>query len=93
MFTLDSTIDSIQTTKKTIISNVFAKNEKIAEALNHFVDAQTEYTKNATRAGTALVENLYTETVRLSQEASKFDFTKAYETFAESFNSRPSKTK
>ena len=42
MFTLDATIDSIQTAKKTAISTMFAKQEKVADALHQFVDAQTE---------------------------------------------------
>ena len=85
MFTLDATIDSIQTAKKTAISTVFAKQEKVADALNQFVDAQTAYTKNAVKAGTEVANKLYTETVRLTQEAMKQDWTKQFDSFTEAF--------
>ena len=53
MFTLDTTIDAIQTGKKQFVNTVFAKNETIAKTLNEFVDAQTAYTKEAITAGSA----------------------------------------
>lgn len=39
-------IDTIQTTKK-ILVDTFVKHEMLAKTLHKFVDAQTEYTKNA----------------------------------------------
>ena len=40
MFTADALIDTVQTGKKTFVKT-FVQNEKIAEALNNFVDAQS----------------------------------------------------
>jgi hypothetical protein len=85
MFTLDSTIDSIQTAKKTAISTVFAKHEKVADALNQFVDAQTAYTKSAVKASTDVATKLYGESIRFSQEAMKYDWTKHFDSVTEAF--------
>lgn len=74
MFTLDTTIDAIQTSKKTFV-NTFVTNKKIADAMNNFVDAQTEYTKKALKTGTDTATTLFSE-------ASKVDFTKMFTTFA-----------
>ena len=49
MFTLDPAIDLIQTGKKNFVNTVFANNSTIADALNGFVDAQTEYTKRQSK--------------------------------------------
>lgn len=88
MFTLDTAIDTFQTGKKQFVSTVFAKNESVAKALNEFVDAQTAYTKSAVKAGTDVATKLGTEATKLAQEASKFDYTKAYEKFAETFKAK-----
>ena len=88
MFTLDAAIDAIQTGKKTFVNTVFANQEKVADALNQFVDAQTTYTKNAVKAGTDVATKLSSEAVKAAQEASKFDYTKAYEQFAETFKAK-----
>jgi hypothetical protein len=85
MFTLDATIDTIQTAKKQAVNTVFAKQEKVAEALNTFVDAQTAYTKTAVKAGTDVATKLYSEAVRMSQDAMKYDWAKHYDTFTEAF--------
>lgn len=85
MFTLDSTIDSIQTAKKTAISTVFAKQEKVADALNQFVDAQTAYTKSVVKASTDVASKLYSEGIRCSQEAMKYDWTKHFDSVTEAF--------
>ena len=85
MFTLDATIDSIQTAKKTAISTVFAKQEKVADALHQFVDAQTAYTKSAAKAGTEVANKLYTETIRMSQDAMKYDWAKHFDSITEAF--------
>ena len=78
-FTFDTAIDTFQTGKKTFVNTVFAKNEKVATALNQFVDAQTAYTKAAVKAGTDVGAKLAEEGVKLAQEAMKFDFTKAFQ--------------
>lgn len=85
MFTLDTTIDAVQTAKKQFVSTVFAKNETIAKALNEFVDAQTAYTKSAVKAGTDVAAKLGTEATKLAQEAAKFDYTKAFADVTKSF--------
>lgn len=85
MFTLDTTIDAVQTAKKTFVNTAFANNQKVAEALNGFVDAQTEYTKAAVKAGTDAATKLSSEAVKFGQEAMKFDYTKAYEQFTQAF--------
>jgi hypothetical protein len=77
MFALDSTIDTIQSSKKTIV-NTFVTNKTIAAAMNDFVDAQTEYTKKAVKTGTETATTFMTEFTKMAQEASKFDFTKAF---------------
>jgi len=75
MFALDTTIDAVQTAKKQFVKT-FVTDEKIAEALNQFIDNQAEYTKKATKAtmdaGTTVVQ----ETIKHAQEAAKFDYTK-----------------
>ncbi len=75
MFTYDATIDAVQTGKKQFVKT-FITDEKIADALNQFIDQQTEYTKKAATAtidaGTTVVQ----ETVKHVQEAAKFDYTK-----------------
>jgi glycerate kinase len=75
MFTLDATIDAVQTGKKQFVKT-FVTDEKIATALNEFIDNQSEYTKKAAKAtldaGTTVVQ----ETIKHAQEAAKFDYVK-----------------
>ena len=85
MFTLDATIDTIQTAKKQAVSTMFAKQEKVADALNSFVDAQTAYTKSAVKAGTDVSTKVYGEMVRMTQEALKYDWTKHFDSVTEAF--------
>ena len=75
MFTLDATIDAVQTGKKQFVKT-FVQNEKIAEAMNTFIDAQASYTKQAAKVGTDTFATLSSEMVKTSQEAMKFDYTK-----------------
>ena len=75
MFTLDATIDAVQTGKKQFVKT-FVQNEKIAEAMNTFIDAQASYTKQAAKVGTDTFATLTSEMVKTSQEAMKFDYTK-----------------
>lgn len=88
MFTLDSTIDLIQTTKKTAVSTIFANQQGIADALNLFVDAQTEYTKKAARAGTDVVTKLSSEAVKVASDVAKYDYAKTFEQFTKSFQAK-----
>ena len=75
MFTLDATIDAVQTGKKQFV-NTFVTNESIKTALNEFVDAQAEYTKKAVKVSTDAFTKVAQEAVKASQEAMKFDYTK-----------------
>ena len=85
MFTLDTTIDAVQTAKKQFVNTAFANHEAVAKALTGFVDAQTEYTKAAVKAGTDVSTKLASEAVKLGQEAAKFDYTKVTEAFSKAF--------
>lgn len=88
MFTIDTTIDTIQTGKKNFVNTVFAQNKTVATALNSFVDAQTAYTKSAVKAGTDVATTLASESVKAAQEAAKVDFGKFTETFTKAFQAK-----
>jgi hypothetical protein len=75
MFTADAMIDTVQTGKKTVV-NTFVTNETVKDAMVKFIDAQTEYTKKAIKAGTDTFTVLATEAVKAGQEAVKFDYAK-----------------
>ena len=75
MFTLDATIDAVQNGKKQFVKT-FVQNEKIAEAMNTFIDEQAAYTKKAAKVGTDTFATLTSEMVKTGQEAMKFDYTK-----------------
>jgi len=75
MFTLDATIDAVQTGKKQFVKT-FVQNEKVAEAMNTFIDAQASYTKQAVKVGSDTIATLSSEMVKTAQEATKFDYTK-----------------
>jgi len=75
MFTFDATIDAVQNGKKTFV-NTFVANENVKEALNSFVDAQTQYTKAAVKAGTNTATSVAKEITKSLGEAAKFDYTK-----------------
>ena len=75
MFTLDTTIDTVQNGKKQFVKT-FVHNEHIAEAMNHFIDSQTDYTKKAVRATTDAATEIVQETVKACQNAAKFDYVK-----------------
>lgn len=84
MFTLDATIDAVQNGKKQFV-NTFVQNETIKEALVKFVDAQSEYTKKAVKVGMDTATSLGQETVKMFQEATKFDYAKFGEGFGKAF--------
>lgn len=87
MFTLDTTIDVIQTGKKTFV-NTFIQNENIAKAMHGFIDAQTEYTKKAVKVGMDTFTTVSQETVKFAQESAKFDYSKINEVFAKTFTGK-----
>jgi hypothetical protein len=69
---VNNTVDAIQTSKK-IFVDTFVKHEGLAKSLNEFVDAQTNYTKQAIdasiKAGTEVYNTVsdrafYTETIK-----------------------------
>lgn len=84
MFTADAVIDAVQTGKKTFI-NTFVQNEPTKEALVKFVDAQADYTRKAAKVGLDTFTVISSEAMKQAQEATKFDFNKAYSTMAEAF--------
>ena len=88
MFTIDSTIDAIQTGKKTFV-NTFVLNKDIAAALNDFVDAQSDYTKKAAKASTDTMTTLISESVKVAQSAGKIDYVGMLDKMVEAFT--PSK--
>ena len=75
MFTTNEMIDAVQNGKKQAVK-IFVTNETIADSMNSFIDAQTEYTKSAVNSMTKAATDISTETVRAVQKASKFDYAK-----------------
>ena len=84
MFTADAIIDTVQTGKKTFV-NTFVTNEAVKESLVKFIDAQADYTKKAAKVSLDTFTTLSSEAVKQAQEATKYDFTKAYADLAEKF--------
>lgn len=85
MFTLDATIDAVQTGKKTFV-NTFVQHEGVKDAMLSFIDAQSEYTKKAVKATTDATATVASETVKAIQSATKVDFNKIGETWTNAFN-------
>jgi hypothetical protein len=75
MFTFDAMIDTVQTGKKQFVKT-FVNNEKIADALNEFIDAQTAYTKQAVNVGTRTATTLGKEAMNNMETVAKFDYAK-----------------
>ena len=76
---LDTTVDTIQTSKKMFV-DTFVKHEALAKTLHEFVDAQTNYTKQAIdvsiKTGTDVYntvtdKSFYVDTIKTAQEAVK----------------------
>ena len=84
MFTLDATIDAVQGAKKQFVKT-FVQNETIAEALNTFVDAQSEYTKKAAKVGLDTFTTVTSEATKAAQNALKFDYVKFGEGIAKAY--------
>jgi hypothetical protein len=55
---VNNTVDAIQTSKK-IFVDTFVKHEGLVKSLNEFVDAQTDYTKQAIDASMQVGNELY----------------------------------
>jgi hypothetical protein len=86
MFTIDATIDAVQTGKKQFVKT-FVQNETAATAMNEFIDAQAAYTKKAAKVGMDTFTTLTSEMVKASQEAMKFDYTKFGEGIMKAYQS------
>ena len=84
MFTLDATIDAVQTGKKTFV-NTFVQNETVKEAMVKFIDAQADYTKKAAKVGMDTFTTLTSEAVKVAQDAAKFDYAKFGEGFGKAW--------
>ena len=79
MFITDTTIDAVQTAKKSFV-NTFVTNEAVKTPLIKFIDAQADYTKKAAKVSMDTFTSLTSEAVKQVQEASKFDYTKDFPT-------------
>jgi hypothetical protein len=75
MFTVDQTVDTIQNGKKQFVKT-FVQNETVAEAMNSFIDAQSEYTKKAAKVGMDTATTIASEATKAVQNAMKFDYVK-----------------
>jgi len=75
MFTVDSTVDTIQNGKKQFVKT-FVQNETAATAMIEFIDAQAEYTKKAAKVGIDTFTTLAAESTKAVQNAMKFDYAK-----------------
>jgi ATP phosphoribosyltransferase len=87
MFTADAIIDTVQTGKKTFV-NTFVTNDTVKESLVKFIDAQSEYTKKAAKVGMDTFTTFSSEAMKQMQEATKYDYTKAYTDLAEKFKTK-----
>lgn len=74
---IHTTVDTIQSSKKMFV-DTFVKHEALAKSLNEFVDAQTDYTKQAIdvsiKTGTEVYNIIsdkafYTEALKAAQDA------------------------
>ena len=90
MFTLDATIDAVQTGKKTFV-NTFVQNEGVKEAMIKFIDAQADYTKKAAKVGMDTFTTLTQEAVKAGQDAMKFDYAKFGEGVMKAYNATAKK--
>ena len=75
MFTIDATVDAVQTAKKTFVNTVIT-NDQVKDAMIKFIDAQAEYTKKAAKVGSDTVATISSEVVKTAQEMAKFDWVK-----------------
>jgi hypothetical protein len=92
MFTLDATIDAVQTGKKQFVKT-FVQNEKVADAMNTFIDEQAAYTKKAAKVGSDTITTLMSETTKTMQEAMKFDYSKFGEGIMKAYQTTQPKAK
>lgn len=89
MFTFDATVDAIQTGKKTLV-HVFVHNEEIRSAMVKFIDAQSEYTKKAIKAGTDAATVIASASSKSAQDLMKFDYSKFGEGIMKAYTAQTS---
>ncbi len=75
MFTFDSTIDAVQSSKKVFVKT-FVQNKAVADALNDFIDAQSSYTKQAIKTSTDTATTVIGEITKSTYDAMRFDYSK-----------------
>jgi hypothetical protein len=92
MFALDTTIDAVQTGKKTFV-NTFVTNEVIKESMIKFIDNQSDYTKKAAKVGMDTATTMTSEIVKQIESATKFDWVKASQDVYAAFTPKTAKTK
>lgn len=84
MFTVDQTIDQIQEGKKKFVKT-WITNPQAAEALNSYVDVQTQFVKQAVKSANAVGTVIADELVRATKEMGKIDYAKFGEGFAKAY--------
>jgi hypothetical protein len=90
MFTVDTVVDAVQTGKKAWVKT-FITNDHIADALNSFIDNQSEYTKKALKATVDAGTVVAQETVKAIQDTAKFDYVKFGEGIMKAYNATSKK--
>ena len=73
MFTLENAIDNVQNTKKTI-AKTFINNDEVVKLVDGYIDSQTEFAKRSAKFLTDLGQFASQESVKLAQDATKFDY-------------------
>lgn len=85
MMLFEYMVDTVQNTKKQFVSTVIT-NEKIANSLNGFIDAQTSYTKSAMKNMTEVSVDLAKESLSILKKYDTFDCFKYNEPILKFFN-------
>lgn len=88
MFTFDAMIDAVQTAKKTAV-NTMVTNDVVKDAMIKFVDAQTDWTKQAIKTSSDTYTTIVGESVKSLQNAAKFDYAKFGEGVMKAYNNLP----
>jgi hypothetical protein len=81
--TAETLIDTFTTAQKQAIK--FVQNEAVAKSLTEIVDAQAQTAKTAVKVGTDAFTTVGKEVVKTAQEAAKYDYSKHFTDFAETF--------
>lgn len=78
MFTLDATLDAVEKSQLMAVKT-FVRNEVIADAMAKFVETQTEFTRQAMKAGTDMANAVSTEMIKSAGEMAKMDTARFFE--------------